>query len=518
MEQLISKYFERALFFVIVLLVIYVRMRYANMAMERDEGEYAYAASQILRSGFPFKDFYNMKLPGVYYAYSGLMLLLGKSIFSIRIGVMFLNLASSVMVLKLGQRWINERAGYLAAAFFLLLSLHFAVQGIVSNCEHFVVFCLLVCLYLFANERYFWAGLFAAFTVFMKQQGAILLVFAFVFFVYQLFLKRKEGFIFKKIGLAALGFSIPFVVFLSTVLYKGVWESFHFFVIDYSRAYIGIEEPHHDFRVLTSVMRDGKISWFCLKIILIFALIIGIFYKKKAFKSSLNAWFLILFVLVSYLSILPGWYYRPHYYQYLMPSVALLMAYSWAFLSHVLAQTKYKMLFALLLFICVTENIYDQRQYFFEYSTSDFLNKMYPDEHFGELRTLGTMLKSKMSPTDSLGMIGNEPQLLFYTDKVSASGYLYCYPFIEKQMYNAQMATQFKTEITTCKPKWIVDCMDWEKWPSLAAQTPLNETKQFVQTHYILRGVLLKNLQIAWPIDSIPSKNTVKALVYERKD
>ena len=49
----LPKYYEQIIFFLVAALVVFVRLRYADMAMERDEGEYAYAGSQILSFGFP---------------------------------------------------------------------------------------------------------------------------------------------------------------------------------------------------------------------------------------------------------------------------------------------------------------------------------------------------------------------------------------------------------------------------------------------------------------------------------
>ena len=230
----ISPYFERVIFSLVAALVVYVRVRYADMALERDEGEYAYAGSQILRGGFPFKDFYNMKLPGVYYCYAILYALLGKTVASIRLAVLFLNLLSAALLVKIGQKWINNSAGWLAGAFYLFSALSDPAQGIISNCEHFVVFFLLLSLWSFSKEWYFLAGFSAALTVFMKQQGAILLCFAFIYFMYLLITKKKEGFIVKKIASASMGFALPFALFFTAVWYKGVFPSFKFFVIDYS--------------------------------------------------------------------------------------------------------------------------------------------------------------------------------------------------------------------------------------------------------------------------------------------
>ena len=61
---------EKSFYFITLFIIIWVGMRLADAPMERDEGEYAYAAWQILNNGIPYADFYNMKLPGVYYMYA----------------------------------------------------------------------------------------------------------------------------------------------------------------------------------------------------------------------------------------------------------------------------------------------------------------------------------------------------------------------------------------------------------------------------------------------------------------
>ena len=98
-------HFKKALipeyiFFIIILVFIcFVRFRFSDMAMERDEGEYAYAAAEILRGGFPYLDFYNMKLPGVYYFYATIFFLFGKSIPAVRFCVLLLNIFNCFFIL-----------------------------------------------------------------------------------------------------------------------------------------------------------------------------------------------------------------------------------------------------------------------------------------------------------------------------------------------------------------------------------------------------------------------------------
>ena len=514
----IAQYFEPLIFFIIAALVIYVRLRYADMAMERDEGEYAYAGSQILRGGFPFKDFYNMKLPGVYYCYFIIMGLFGKTVVAVRIGVLFLNLATSFFLIQLGQKWINYKAGFLAGAFYLFLAMSFSAQGMIANCEHFVLFFFILTLWALSKEWFFMAGLCAAFTIFMKQQGGILLCFAFVYFIHLLILKKKKEPVFRKITLSIAGFLLPFAVFLTAIWYKGVFQAFKFFAIDYARAYIGINKPHKDFSTLFGIMQEGEVLWGVGKISFLIALIFGIFNKKLKFKTPLNPLFLVLFVVFSYLAILPGWYYRPHYYQYFFPSVALLMAYGWSYFSALSEKIIFKFTYVLLLVISFSLAIHTKKEYLFYYTHIQLLENTYYVERFHELRDLGYILKKNSLETDTIGMMGHEPEVLFYADRVSASGYLYSYPFIEDQPYSMEMAYQYNKEIKNTKPKWFVDCFYWFTWEWFHTRIPMEDTYNFIKKNYYLRGALYEDKKLEWNIDSVDQKRKPYAIIFERRD
>ena len=62
-----------------ILLVFTIRVRLRHMPFERDEGEYAYAGQLILHGVPPYKEAYNMKLPGTYAAYALIMAVFGQS-------------------------------------------------------------------------------------------------------------------------------------------------------------------------------------------------------------------------------------------------------------------------------------------------------------------------------------------------------------------------------------------------------------------------------------------------------
>lgn len=122
-----------------LLFVLVVRVRLREMPLERDEGEYAYAGQLILQGVPPYKEAYNMKLPGTYAAYAVIMAVFGQSPSGIRLGLALVNAASILLVFRLGRRLLDEAAGIAAAVAFALLSLSPLVLGLAAHATHFVV-------------------------------------------------------------------------------------------------------------------------------------------------------------------------------------------------------------------------------------------------------------------------------------------------------------------------------------------------------------------------------------------
>src|SRR5947207_13049017 len=77
-------------------LVIAIRIRLLGVPLERDEGEYAYDGQLILQGVPPYTLAYNMKLPGTYAAYAGIMSVFGQTMTGIHFGRLIVTLATFV--------------------------------------------------------------------------------------------------------------------------------------------------------------------------------------------------------------------------------------------------------------------------------------------------------------------------------------------------------------------------------------------------------------------------------------
>jgi 4-amino-4-deoxy-L-arabinose transferase-like glycosyltransferase len=122
-----------------ILLVFTIRVRLRNMPLERDEGEYAYAGQLILQGVPPYKEAYNMKLPGTYAAYALIIAIFGQSASAIHVGVALVNAASILLIFLIGRKILDEPAGVVAAISYALLSTSQSVLGLAGHATHFIV-------------------------------------------------------------------------------------------------------------------------------------------------------------------------------------------------------------------------------------------------------------------------------------------------------------------------------------------------------------------------------------------
>src|SRR5215831_20149643 len=107
-QQWLKRHGSWLLVGLVILFVVVVRVRLREMPLERDEGEYAYAGQLMLQGVPPYKEAYNMKLPGTYAAYALIMAVFGQSASGIHIGVALINAASILLIFLIGRLLVDE--------------------------------------------------------------------------------------------------------------------------------------------------------------------------------------------------------------------------------------------------------------------------------------------------------------------------------------------------------------------------------------------------------------------------
>src|SRR5213595_1572186 len=92
---------------VVIAVVVFIRIHFLAIPLERDEGEYAYAGQLMLQGIPPYRLAYNMKFPGVYAAYAVVMAVFGQTITGIHLGLLLINFATIALIFFFARRLAN---------------------------------------------------------------------------------------------------------------------------------------------------------------------------------------------------------------------------------------------------------------------------------------------------------------------------------------------------------------------------------------------------------------------------
>ncbi|MGA2224170.1 MAG: glycosyltransferase family 39 protein, partial [Syntrophobacteraceae bacterium] len=231
-----------------VVAVIIVRLQAAPVPLERDEGEYALMGQLILDGVPPYLEAANMKLPGTYYAYSAILAVFGQTVTGVRIGLMIVNLLSTVFLFLLARRLIGSAGAALAGAAFIIMSSDTSVLGLFAHATQFVVMFALAGTWLLQESSgskhrlpILWGtGLCFGLAFLMKQSGVFFALFGFLWLLYgalrQRPIARKRSLL--ESATMAGGILIPYAVVLALMASEGVLDRFWLWTFDYARTYV----------------------------------------------------------------------------------------------------------------------------------------------------------------------------------------------------------------------------------------------------------------------------------------
>lgn len=448
----------------VMLLITVLRLRLLSIPLERDEGEYAYIGQLILQGIPPYEIAYNMKFPGTYYMYAFFMSIFGQTIKGVHAGLLIMNLTSIFLIFFLVKKLINEYAALVSATAFAFLSLGMNILGFAGHATHFVIVPALagtLFLYKALKENkmihYFLSGIFLSLPPIMKQQGFLFCVFGTLLLLINFYVQRKDSIILnvKRFLLFAVGGIIPVALTFLILKMYGVFDKFWFWTIEYAQSYE------------TAVkLKDAKVlfnysfyplagDFYFIWIIAGLGLITMFFHPllKKNYKLV----FIILFFIFSCLSVCPGFYFRQHYFVTMLPAVAILFGIFISYLYEL--STKYNILkylsYALFVIVLIV-GISSQKDYLFKLKPNKICENIYGSNPFTQSVTIAKYIKANSDDSDKVAVLGSEPQICFYANRHSATGYIYTYGLMEVHENSLKMQKEMINEIEKAKPKFFV--------------------------------------------------------------
>ncbi|PYJ35496.1 MAG: hypothetical protein DME79_01910, partial [Verrucomicrobia bacterium] len=462
-------------------LVIAIRIRLLGIPLERDEGEYAYAGQLMLQGIPPYTLAYSMKFPGTYASYALIMSIFGQTIFGIRLGLLLVNAATIALIFFLGRRLINSTAGIAAAMSYAVLSVSPSVLGLFAHATNFVMLPVLggtlLILKLSESEQHAIGRIFASGSLFgigvlMKQPA---LLFIPVGVLYLLWNDIHRRFALKEIVLRNLIFGIaaivPFGITCLILWHAGVLDKFWFWTIRYASEYgsfpMGaiysgkwpLARAMHVFaNRIADAIDIGWVLWALAGLGLVFGMVDR--------RSRFTAIFLLALFVFSALAVCQGLYFRPHYFIMILPVVSLLVGLAISKLSDLLTSRTIVVRFLplFLLGAILSLPILWEKKIFFGVSPVEACRLIYPDNPFAEAVKIAAYLREHTNPDDPIAVLGSEPEIYFYAQRHSATGYIYTYGLMEPQKYARQMQEEMIQEIESARPKFLVSVVMFNSW------------------------------------------------------
>ncbi len=445
----------------IIAFLVFVRIRILATPLERDEGEYAYIGQLFLQGVPPYAEAFTMKLPGTSMMYALFMLLFGQTISVIHLGLLLVNVASTFLIFLLTKKWLDASSAIISSFSFVLLSLSPYLLGFAAHATHFVIlFSLLGTLVLLQaletkkGSRIFFSGILFGCAFLMKHPGIFFFMFGLSLLGIHL---MKEHFSKKNIVQFSIwltgGFLVPlFSIFLLAYL-GGTLKNLWFWAVQYALFY------GTDISFSQGLMKLSRMLLLFRSVLPLFciAIVIGIplVFAGKILDLTKNI--LLLFGLYSFLALLPGLYFRDHYFILILPACCLFIGGGFHVVQHFLEHSYgWKYIPSLAVVMMMGANIYTNRDYYFTLSPDDIVRSYYGINYFVESLPISKYLAEHTSPEERIAVIGSEPQIFFYTQRRSVSGYIYMYGMMEPQPFARRMQEEFIADVEHARPNYLV--------------------------------------------------------------
>lgn len=517
----------------VLLFVFFVRQRLLPFPLERDEGEYALMGQLILKGIPPYEMAYNMKLPGTYYMYALVMFLFGESTTGIHTGLLVVNLASILLLFAVGKKLVNETVAIVAAASYALLSLAPGALGFAAHATHFNVLTglggLLLLLSYFDRPtfvRLAGSGFCFGLSFVMKQHAVFLMMFGLVALV--LFEKKRTPQNLKdsalKLAVFCFALVLPYLLIVLVAVLTGSFDKFWHWTVEYAGQYAGMTTLARAWVLLKSnfeVVSKGMVLFWLTGL----AGLAALFFHPPARK---HFWTILLFVLFSMMCVMPGLYFRHHYFIVFFPALALLVGIALDYLRQLLLQRGLARLsllpflfFALMVFLGIKKHAL----FFFKGSPDMLCSMVYGSANpFQESVEIAKFIRANSKAGDKVAVIGSEPQICFYSDRLPATGYIYTYPLMENQAYSLSMQREMIAEIERSQPKYLIYVDSPFSWLRRSdSQEDIFVWYQHYRENYKLVGLVDMNpsrkATYAWreALNGYSGKGQSRVWVYERE-
>ncbi len=501
-DKIYLRYWDTLSLFVILLIITKLRFPFLEIPLERDEGAYAYMAQLLLEGVPPYTQAYSLYFPGVFIIYALTFLILGQTIFAIHFCLLVATLITIVIIFLIGKKLFDPLTGIISGATFGLLGLNPYAQGLFSHGEPFTMLFICSGVYLLLlsidSEKkilFLWSGLFFGLGLLIKQNVFVFIGLPIVYLCWSLLKKPrlKRKFYLDAIFYFTFGYFIPLVVFFIFCLITGSLEQMFFWTFIMPTEMtppISISRAVYQFKILTLPIIKSSPLFFGVAAI-------GLLSPLWDKSSRLAVLFIVIFLVFSFFTMSLVFYFRAHYFLCLFPATALLTGVGFYSMNNLIKKISLRrinpIITAVFVFIFFSYSIFDQRKFFFQTKPETVSRIIYGNNPFPESLVIADYIKEHSSPSDKIAILGSEPQILFYADRVSASKHIFMYYLMGNHLHALSMQKEAMADIELTKPPILINVVIPTSW--------LFQKDSKSMLFHWLDGFVLKNYKLAGVVE-----------------
>ncbi|MCX6122462.1 MAG: glycosyltransferase family 39 protein [Ignavibacteriales bacterium] len=494
-SKTLNIYLPLLFLFFIVLSTIILRMRLLDVPLERDEGEYAYIGQLILDGTPPYSEAYNMKFPGIYFFYAGILWLFGETHTAIHFCLLIVNVLSIILLYIFARTAYDDWVAAAAAGAFALLSMSYHVQGFWANAEHFILpfiiganLLLLVGLRKNRIDYILFGALLFGCAALVKQHGAFFGLLGFAALLISLWQNKAldKNQYWKYLVVYFSGVIIPLLLCFFYLAYAGVFHNFYLWTFAYAKEYTSLVPTtyitYYFFSSFLPLWQHTTLIWIIAGIGLI-ALFIYV-PDKQSYLIVMGM------IIASIIALSVGFYFRPHYFILILPAVALLFGIGVRFIFRVFSPASsfiiryFPPIF--IVTIAILGTLAAHWDVLVQFSPAQVTTTRYGQNPFLYSSMIGELIKEKTSKDDRIAIIGSEPQFLFYSQRRSVTSFIYTYALVEDQPFAEQFRSEMIRQVESATPKLLIFPQVIPEWYTISnGEKEINRWfYNFAKLHY----------------------------------
>jgi hypothetical protein len=263
----------------------------------------------------------------------------------------------------------------------------------------------------------------------------------------------------KRLGPVAVlgaGLVLPFGLCCLLLWHAGVFGKFWFWTIDYARQYESVvpidQAPRLFWERLCHLAGADPLLW------LVAVTGLGLVWFDGRLRP-VRLW-LLGFCLMSALTVIPGFYFRKHYFLLLLPAAALLAGCAVSGARRLWSQRAKSSrlgdwpVWCYALMVAMT--IIAKSGVWFIRTPVQVARDTYGADPLRECELVASYIRDHSSPDARVTVLGSEPAIYFLARRHSATGYIYTYGLMEEQLFAHQMQDEMIHEIESHPPEFIV--------------------------------------------------------------